>query len=224
MYVLYEAYYAGASKDIFMRDLSSKTHAVILRNQAGQLGGFSTLQLINSLHTSQRPARFIYSGDTIIDKAYWGRNDFAQVWLRLVGQIKSQFPDSPLYWLLIVKGHRTYRYLSLFAQTYYPNPDMPIPADMQALLDEVATQKFGDYYHPDKGLVLFPEPRSYLREEIAAIPSKDKARSEVRFFLEANPGYAAGDELVCICELSAPNLTRLSRVWFVEGMTDVCAV
>jgi len=39
---------------------------------------------------------------------------------------------------------------------------------------------------------------------------------EVAFFLARNPGYARGDELVCLCELAAEKLRPLARRIFCD--------
>jgi hypothetical protein len=166
----------------------------------------------------ESPLRIIYSGDTIIDKAYWGQPLFAKKWLQLAGELTTYSPDVPLYWLLIVKGHRTYRYLQLFSQNYYPHYSKQTPPMVQDLMDHLASQRFGEFYKQNRGLVYFPEPRSFLCSELAVIPKKDLKRPEVQFFMSKNPNYTQGDEMVCLCELSQKNLTRFSRKWFLEGI------
>jgi hypothetical protein len=39
----------------------------------------------------------------------------------------------------------------------------------------------------------------------------------VRFFLEKNPGYARGDELVCVAEISPGNMRGLARRMLLDG-------
>lgn len=217
MYHLYDTYYAGGNPAIFNKDLDAKDYAVLLKNGNGTIQGFSTLTIYDDYH-QDLPVRVIYSGDTIIGKAYWGKNEFAPVWLRFVGHVKAQAPDVPLYWLLIVKGHRTYRYLSLFSKEYYPRHGADTPPDYQHLMHHLASGRFGDAYDPASGLVCFPAPRSFLREELVPIPPKDKARADVQLFLAKNPGYVNGDELLCLCKLEPDYLTRFARIWFLEGM------
>lgn len=214
MFALYDRYYGEADRAVFVRDLRGKSHAVLLRDGRGRILGFSTLKLFD-----HHGARVLYSGDTIIDRAYWGRNDFAQTWLRLAGHLKAEAPEMPLYWLLIVKGQRTYRYLGLFARRYWPHHAEATPPEAQTLIDDIAGMHFGALYDAPSGRVFFPRPRSYLREALEPMPPKELARPEVRFFMQRNPGYAQGDELVCLCDLAPGNLTRLSRAWFEEGMT-----
>jgi hypothetical protein len=217
MYHLYDTYYAGGNMSVFNKDLDSKNYAVLLKDSGGAIRGFSTLAVYDERYNNS-PLRVVYSGDTIIDKAYWGKNEFATVWLRFVGHLKAQVPDVPLYWLLIVKGHRTYRYLSIFSNEYYPRHDLETPAEYQQLMHYLASGRFGNAYDPASGLVDFPEPRSFLREDLVPIPPKDQSRPDVKFFLSKNPGYTKGDELLCLCELQPDTLTRFARGWFLEGM------
>lgn len=217
MFGLYQRYYNGAEISIFNRDLEGKDYVVLLTDSAGNVGGFSTLAVYDDLFENSK-IRVLFSGDTIIDRDYWGKNEFAMAWLQLAGHIKKQSPQIPLYWLLIVKGHRTYRYLSLFSKNYYPRHDVDTPAAQQRLMDYLARQRFGDSYDPDTGLVRLPEPRSYLNEELAPIPQKDSCRPDIQYFLARNPGYARGDELLCLCELETGNLRRFAREWFLAGM------
>lgn len=216
MFDLYHINYDGGEPSVFYRDLDAKNYAVVLRDANGIIRGFSTLAVYNEVFQG-KSIRVLYSGDTIIEQAYWGQNQMSKAWLELAGCIKQESPTTPLYWLLIVKGHRTYRYLSLFSNDYYPRHNLTTPPEMQSLMDHLATQKFGDQYDAANGLVRFPEPRSYLNQELAAIPDKDSGRLDVQYFLSRNPQYYKGDELLCVCELSAENLTRLARQWFEAG-------
>ena len=136
---------------------------------------------------------------------------------RLAGQLRAQ-RDVPLYWLLISKGYRTYRYLSLFARSYYPQHAAPTPASVQERLDALAQRKFGAAYHAATGVVRFPQSRGHLKPAWADVREHLRMHDVVRFFLDRNPGYAAGDELVCLTELAADNLRSFARRAFVEGL------
>jgi|688.fasta_scaffold525575_1 hypothetical protein len=216
MFHLYHVNYDGGDPSIFYRDLDAKNCAVVLRDENSIIRGFSTVAVYNETFNG-KPVRVLYSGDTIIEPAYWGQNQMSRAWLELAGCIKQEAPNVPLYWLLIVKGHRTYRYLSLFSKEYYPRHDVETSTDMQLLMDYLADRKFGDQYDAKSGLVKFTEPRSYLNAELALIPDKDADRLDVKYFVSRNPNYYVGDELLCVCELSAANLTRLARQWFEAG-------
>ncbi len=216
MFALYHGNYDGGDSSIFFRDLDAKNCAVVLRDEDGVVRGFSTVAIYNELYLGS-PVRVLYSGDTIIEPAYWGQNQMSKAWLELAGSIKQEAPQTPLYWLLIVKGHRTYRYLSLFSNEYFPRKNCETPSETQSLMDYLAHKKFGNQYDPQTGLVKFTEPRSYLNSTLAVIPEKDSGRLDVQYFLSRNPRYFEGDELLCLCELSAEKLTRLARQWFQAG-------
>ncbi len=216
MFALYEANYDCAQQAVFNRDLEGKDYVILLAGRESRFAGFSTLAVYEE-NFEQNPLRVLYSGDTIIEPAFWGKNEFAMTWLQFAGDIKRRDPEVPLYWLLIVKGHRTYRYLSLFSKEYYPRHDARTPVKQQRIMDYLARRRFGEHYDPASGLVRLPEPRSFLKEQLARIPEKDAARAETRFFLSRNPGYARGDELLCLCELKADNLKRFAREWFLRG-------
>lgn len=219
MFQLYHDNYGGAAMPIFDQDLDAKDYTILLTDKLNNIRGFSTLAIYSEQYQG-KAVKVIYSGDTIIDKAYWGKNEFAATWLRLVGSIKAEAPSIPLYWLLIVKGHRTYRYLPLFSKEYYPRHDAETPPAQQLLMHHLAQSRFGAAYDADSGIVRFQGKRSFLSENLAPVPPKDMARGDVQYFLARNPRYTEGDELLCLCELTPENLTRFSRAWFMEGMKN----
>jgi hypothetical protein len=210
MYALYRSNYADTQPSLFARDLAAKTHVVILEDHSGTLRGFSTLEIYES-RVSGRRVRVIYSGDTIVDPEHWGSSALAFEWLRLAGETKIQQPGVPLYWLLIVKGHRTYRFLSTFAYRYIPHHcEAPASAEI-ALRDALAREKFGAAFDAASAIARFSQPQGRLTEELAKIPERHRRLAEVEFFLHSNPHYSRGDELVCLCELSAENLKPIAR-------------
>jgi hypothetical protein len=162
--------------------------------------------------------RAIYSGDTIIERSHWGTQALAFTWLRFAGTIKAQAPDRPLYWFLIVKGHRTYRYLSAFSIDFYPHWQRPTPPLARAIMQQLARQRFDAAYDSERGIVSFAQSRGHLRSIWAAVEPEEAARPDVAFFLRSNPGYTHGDELVCLTELSCSNLRPLARRVFAQGL------
>jgi hypothetical protein len=217
MYGLYAQYYDATSEEAFLGDLSDKDHVILLLDNAGRLRGFSTLAVLTQEHKGIA-RRAIYSGDTIIDHEYWGEQALAFAWIRFAGSIKAKQPQTPLDWFLIVKGHRTYRYLSVFSRRYAPAWSHPTPPQTKAWMDRLARGRFGEYYDPASGLLRFPRSRGHLREHWATVPEEDRHRPEVRFFLERNPGYTIGHELVCLTELHEDNLKPLARRLFLQGL------
>ncbi len=217
MFRLYERYYGASSETAFRSDLRAKDKVVLLRDRSGHLKGFSTLA-ITEFEFDGRPHRSIFSGDTIVDQQHWGENALAFAWIELAGSIRREAPAVPLYWFLIVKGIRTFRYLPIFARRFYPHWDRPTPDKEQRLLDLMAGERFGAAYDPARGVISFPRSRGHLRADFAEIPSRLRDRPEVRFFLNRNAGYTRGDELACIAELEPDNLRPMARRLFMKGL------
>lgn len=216
MYALYEKYYEATSPEIFAADLAHKSHVFELRDDGG-LCGFSTLEVID-LELEGAAQRVLFSGDTIIRHEYWGEQTLATAFCEFAGRLKAARPDLSLHWLLISKGYRTYRYLNLFSREYYPSCKAPTPPAVQQRLDALARRKFGSAYDSTSGLVRFPRSRGQLRAPWAQIRDNLRERPEVRFFVEHNPRFAQGEELVCLAELDLANLRAHARDAFQSGL------
>lgn len=112
--------------------------------------------------------------------------------------------------MLFTSGFRTYRFLPLFWRDFYPQYDLPTPETWQRILDELAAKKIGSQYNRLTGVVRFPRPQR-LASILAGIPAGRLDDPHVAFFAIRNPMHAAGDELVCLCELTPQNLTAAGR-------------
>lgn len=216
MYDLYVRYYDGTSWELFYSDLKDKDFVILLWDDIHKLQGFSTIAILDfEFHGGTKKA--LFSGDTIINKKYWGGQTLSRAWCRLAGRVKAEKPKVPFYWFLIVKGYRTYRYLPLFWEKFYPTWRYPTPAEDQALMDYLARKKFGEYYSPESGLVTFPTSRGHLREEWADIKDNLLKKRDIRYFLERNPEYYKGHELVCWTEITESNMRKYAKLPFLEG-------
>lgn len=215
MYALFAAYYAETSRERFADDLAAKDYVIQLA-AGGSLCGFSTLALLE-FSAGGAGRRAIYSGDTIIDHRYWGEQALAAAFCRFAGAVRAADPATPLYWFLITKGHRTYRYLSAFSREYYPHPARPTPPLAAECIDVLARGRFGEAWKPELGVVRFQRSQGHLRAEWTQPRPSLAARTDVRFFLERNPGHASGDEMCCLTELAGANLRSYARRAFLEG-------
>ena len=214
LYSLYARYYAAADRETFERDLNGKDSAFLVWD-GDQLAGFSTLQVSRTL-LDGAPIRVAYSGDTIIERAYWGSTAFSFAWVRHMGRLAAQ-EDAPLFWLLIVKGWRTYRYLATFGLEFVPDWRKPDHPSLARLRDALALSQFGAAYDCSAGLVRYSNSQGHLASPWAVPSEREARRPDVEFFLSRNPGYVRGDELVCLIELSSANMRPLTRRLFEQG-------
>ncbi len=221
MFALFETYYGDVDAARFRRDLAGKTDLILLLDD-GRVVGFSTLE-VHGFRFDGADECAIFSGDTIIARPWWGTQLLSQAFCRLAGRIKARAPQRPLWWFLISKGHRTYRYLNAFALQFHPSPIAVTDARIQARVDLLAGTRFGDAYDPVAGVLRFREPGGHLkaRWHVGSAGRADSIWN--RFFETRNPGFAQGDELVCLTELAVGNLKRIARRAFVDGIDDAAA-
>ena len=209
MLALHSRHFAAVRRVRFLQDLAEKDWVILLHARDGTLAGFSTQQLI-TLPVAGRAVRFLFSGDTIVDRVHWRTpllaGCFGHLMLRL---LEIHGPDH-LYWFLISKGFRTYRFLPVFFHHFWPAPDRATPPEMAALLDEVASLKFGPAYDRRAG-VIRPPDGDRLAPALAGIPATRIRDPHVAFFLSRNPGYAQGDELACLAPIHPGNLNAYAQ-------------
>jgi hypothetical protein len=212
MFCLLSSYFSNVSLERFYYDLAEKSSVILLHDYEGSIQGFSTLMQLEHIVDGVSVVAF-FSGDTIIDKAFWGSAELSKLWSRYTfakaDEIRSVQPDTKVYWLLISSGYKTYRFLPAFYREFYPTYQTATSRFIKRVLDTLAFSKFADDYNPCTGIVRFKEANP-LKDGIAD-PQERLGNPHVRFFLEANPGYTNGDELVCITELANDNLTSAGR-------------
>lgn len=213
MWNLYRRFYSGSHRELFERDLGQKDSLLLLQDAEGGIQGFSTIA-VGIRNFEGAPIRFVFSGDTIVDRAHWGSQALAFTWLKYVGQLKRERPELPLFWFLIVKGHRTFRYLPAFAHEFYPHWERGTPARIAALMKQLASERFGEAFDDASGVIRYRESHGHLAEPFAEANEREAGREDVSFFLRRNSGYRNGDELVCLCELTSENLRPLARRLF----------
>ena len=208
MFAILESYFDGVSFSQFSRDLSEKNWAVLLRDAAtGVIRGFSTLMLMRQTVRGE-PVWAAFSGDTIIEKEYWGEPTLARVWLHFIVSLRERYRPYKFYWFLISMGYKTYRFLPVYFNLFYPCHNRDIPVFEKQVLDAFARAKFGKHYDPDAGVIRFEAPSETLKNGVADIDERRIRNPHIRFFLERNPGYNRGTQLACLAEISVENLRK----------------
>ena len=199
-----------SSLEIFERDLKDKNWVILIRDtECNALQGFSTLMLYEMNYQGKRIS-VVYSGDTIIRREYWGTPELPRSWIHTVLEKSAHMPQ-PLYWLLISSGYKTYRFLTVFYKEFYPRYDKLTPPEMRAMMEYLATQRFGTDYHCGEGVVRFQNGATPLRRGIAEVSDERLHDPHIAFYIAQNPGHVNGDELVCITQIHPDNLTAAGR-------------
>ncbi|MCP4876599.1 MAG: hypothetical protein GY896_14160 [Gammaproteobacteria bacterium] len=215
MFALLNGNFLGVSRDVFEADLQAKNRVILFRENELLLG-FSTFLYYITRYQGKNLG-IVYSGDTIIAPDAWGSFHLPRTWIREVRRIGATHDIDRQYWLLIVSGFRTYRFLPIFWKSFFPRYDQPTPGHMQKLLEHLATERFGDCFEASTGTVNFPQPQ-VLRNSLSIVPASRVNNPHIEFFERANPGWKRGDELVCLTEISDTNLTSAGkRMVFSRG-------
>lgn len=221
MYNLLESHFKGITEDAFESDLERKNWALLLKDETtNTLKGFSTMMLSQTTFLGEQIS-VIYSGDTIVDPSAWSSTTLPRAWIAAVNFLRQQYAENRLYWLFICSGFRTYRFLPIFWQEFYPRYDTTTPAHVTNLTVSLAQEYYGDSYQPETGIVRFQNPQ-ILRDGLIEIPSGRETNPHIQFFTEKNPGYQLGDELVCLTEIKYDNLTSAGRrMWEAESALSI---
>lgn len=206
MYELYQSYYENTALDIFINDLSKKTGVIIVtRKSDDQLVGFST-QVIMNLTVDGKKVRGIFSGDTIIDKRYWGNNRLSSEFYKLVVRnIVFRPPWIPLYWFLISKGYKTYLLMTNNSYKFYPrvggNPGHQ-DEHYRHITQSYCEQLFPEAFDREKMILNFGNDYVRLKGDVADITPELASQNEnIAFFDKVNPGWRQGNELPCLAAL-----------------------
>lgn len=200
MFSIFEKYYSGVSFAQFCNDLSEKSHIFLFKNGDNEIIGFSTI-LQRQVQAGNKSATLLYSGDTVIEKHYWGKKFLQKsfFWYILKAKFKSLF--QPVYWMLISKGFKTYLLMRKNFPASYPNSLGATPDDLQKIMNEFYGEKFGANYRPEKDLIEFSGESVHVKDNLACPQDKALQDEDVKFFLKKNPKYLVGQELTCIAEI-----------------------
>jgi hypothetical protein len=202
---LLRTYYEGADLETFRRDLSEKQWVILLSDPVdGSIQGFST-QMVLERVISGIPIKALFSGDTIISRDHWGDNELAKQWFRLAEHICALYPQSRLFWFLISKGYKTYRFLPVYFKKFYPCYNSETPEFEKQIMDALGYLKYPDDYSGRDGVIHLSKDAMYLKKGVADIDEKRLKDPHVCFFVERNPLYWKGDELVCVAEFAEHN-------------------
>lgn len=207
MFNLMDRHYENVHRGRFEADLAEKQWVIELREPATrELRGFSTQVLLEAT-VEGHPIKALFSGDTIVDRDHWGDSALAHVWGNLALRLMDECGDMDLFWFLISKGYKTYRFLPLFFHEFYPHPDVNFPPGLRKVRDALGRLKFPAEYDPAVGVVRAGPNKDRLRAGIADVNEGRLQNSWVRFFVEQNPGHLQGEELCCLAPLTRANFT-----------------
>lgn len=207
MFALMTQHYLYVARETFEADLAEKQWVILVCDASGAIRGFST-QKILTVKLNGKNVHALFSGDTIVHRDAWGQQALARAWGRFALQLMDDYAGQELYWFLISKGYKTYRFLPVFFREFYPRFDVTTPASIASRLDAFARLKFGATFDEKRGVIIATRNSCRLRPGIAEMTDERLRDEHVRYFQKCNPRAAEGEELCCIAPLMRENFTE----------------
>ncbi len=200
MFHVFRRYYNNVSEKQFKIDLNEKDAVFVLFDRKeNKIRGFSTIVELNvNGHTG------VFSGDTIIEKEFWGQGTLGVAFLKYLFMKKLRNPFKPLYWFLISKGFKTYLLMANNFSNHYPRFEREMDEHHKEIMDSFAGELYPEDYIADLGIISFKDKeKDSLKECIAPISQEMMdGNDRIRFFAQKNKNWQKGDELCCIAEMT----------------------
>ena len=205
MYTVFSKYYQNTSYDQFMLDLAEKDVVFLLLDaHTKDIVGFSTLVNLY-VNVEGQEQRGCFSGDTILEKEYWGQGTLGIAFLRYLFVQKLRNPFKPLYWFLISKGYKTYLLMANNFKNHYPRYESKTPTKQMSIIQAFSETLYGDHFNKQTGVISFSNVSSKdcLKAEITPITKELLLKNKrIKFFADRNPGWEDGNELACVAEMT----------------------
>lgn len=208
MYGIFQRYYENSDLDTFLRDMSKKTGVFMLRRRSDQeIVGFSTVAKMDMV-IDGKPIKGVFSGDTIIERDYWGSRALPLAFFLYLVRVVLRHPLTPVFWLLISKGYKTYLLLANNFFRFYPHPENRYQ-QYQPIIPQYCERLFPGYYDAERGILDFGQDYQRLKSDVAPINEEVRRASQAAAFFEAcNPDWHRGTELPCVGRVGLSDAAR----------------
>lgn len=198
MYAIYAQYYENTNFPLFLKDFSNKHGAILIFHpKTARIVGFSTMA-VHQFEFGHQRYTFVFSGDTVIEREFWGTRALQASFAKLLIKLRFQYPMDEFYWLLISKGYKTYLLMANNNYTYYPNLENK-HQHLAPVVEYYCKKFFPQYYCELTKLLNFGEDYQPLKGDVAPITHQMRIENpKIDYFAQLNPTWEQGTELPCI--------------------------
>jgi hypothetical protein len=203
MHSVFVKYYHNSDWKTFVNDLNKKIGAILLKRiDDGTIVGFSTIGIIEK-EIDNKKCMGLFSGDTVIEKEYWGLPNLQAAFLRFMIKTRIKHPFVNYYWFLISKGYKTYLLMANNWNDYYPKYNKMEDEKRKSIVKTFSNHLFNGFYDEQTGLLKFGDNCQKLKEDVAEITKEMREKyPKISFFEKANPTWKDGTELPCLADIS----------------------
>ncbi|CUS40349.1 MAG: hypothetical protein KBT77_09500 [Thalassolituus oleivorans] len=205
MHTIFNNYYENADLDTFILDMSKKSGVFVLKDLTNKrIVGFSTWTEMPITYKGEQ-AIGVFSGDTIVEEAYWGNKAMHTAFALQAVKTKLKNRGAKVFWLLISKGYKTFLLMTNNVPVHYPsiNPDNQRNADLKEVVDTYCKALYPYAYDEKNQLLDFGDNYHALKSHVATIsPSMRAENRNIQLFERLNPTWQRGTELPCVAEIS----------------------
>ncbi len=150
----------------------------------------------------------IYTGNTWLHPHCRGMNLVPKLGMRCWFEAMARWPFRTHYWFFGSNSYKSYLTIARNLVDYYPSRHEPVPEWEAQYMAHLAQEIYQADIDPQTFVYATSGGRSF-REFDAGIEPALKDDLDVLHFTQLNPGFAAGDKLMCLGPLTFSNWRKI---------------
>jgi len=198
LWEIFDFTYDDVDEMKFRQDLLQKERVITLHDSKDQrILGFSTV-VLSPEKRREKKVWVLFSGDTALREEAWGDRSLVTGFFLELIRFQLLHPFTPIYWLLISKGYKTYLLLTRNFPVHWPRHDAKTPKEMEDMMRSLVRSRFDSVEDKGNSIFILPPGNGKVKRGIAPLTEDLLKISDIRFFNDANPDHASGYELCCL--------------------------
>jgi hypothetical protein len=145
----------------------------------GKLVGIAAIDVVPASFRGRR-ITVVLTTHVLLLEPWRGQNLIQKLGLRTYLRARLRHPFRPIYWFFDSFSYKSYLLLPRNFLTFWPRRSTPTPEAEKALIDQLATEIYGNAWRPELGVVL-RSGRKRLRETTAPLTETELADPDIAF-------------------------------------------
>ena len=200
MWVVYQQYY-NYDRPYFMSRIDSNNYFSFYLVE-GRIIGFTGLR-INRTEVEGRECLLIYFGQTVIDKQYRGYALIPRTAAKLLLKYWKDLLQGRIYVWADALSYKAYMVFAKTIGEYYPSYKASTPKHVQALINFVGEEYYGENFCQQSGTVV--KNTVFVNDASTIIDTQREKDKDVLFYAASNPNYIKGHGLITLAPMHSRN-------------------